>query len=797
MADAPGWPGIPPRWTSSDKSGVGTALSPLSRVWFSLSHGILNEIYYPRVDYACTRDFGFLVTDGQSFFAEEKRDTRQDVAVAEDGVPSYALRNTHLGGRFRILKDIITDPRRDVVLQRLRLETLAGGPLSVYGLLAPHLVNGGGNNTAWLGDYKGEEMLFAEGSGTALALACSCPWGARSVGFTGVSDGWQDLHRHFRMEWQYDRAADGNVALSAELRLPEDGECVVALGFGRTAAEAAYRCRASLQQPFDVLAEEYAAAWRAWQATLRPLDRVTRNAEGRGHNTYRISTAVLRSHDSPSFPGGLIASLSIPWGATRGDDDLGGYHLVWPRDLVETAGALLACGAAAEARRVLDYLRTIQEPEGNWPQNCWLDGTPYWRGMQMDETAFPVLLVDLAWRCGRLKRPELARFWPMVRAACGFLLRHGPVTGQDRWEENEGYSVFTLAVEIAALLAAADLADLHAEPATAALLRDTADAWNAAIESWTYVRAGRLAEAAGAAGYFVRIAPPEPGTARARLEGTVTIRNRADGAGDYPVDAIISPDALALVRFGLRAPDDPRILDTLKVVDHLLKVELPQGPFWHRYTADGYGEHTDGRPFDGTGHGRLWPLLTGERAHYAIAAGDLAEAARLLAALEASTSSGGMIPEQIWDTADIPERELFRGRPSGSAMPLVWAHAEHIKLLRSLSDGTVFDMPPQTVRRYLRAHTPARVQPWRPDWQPATLPAGRALRVELPGPATVHWTEDAWTTTRETPTTDTGLGLHIAELSTADLPGGGRLVFTWRWRDGTWTGEDHHLEVIA
>ena len=70
---APGWPGIPPRWTSSAKTGVGTAFSRSSRVWFTLSHGILNEIYFPRVDMACTRDLGLMVTDGASFFSEEKR----------------------------------------------------------------------------------------------------------------------------------------------------------------------------------------------------------------------------------------------------------------------------------------------------------------------------------------------------------------------------------------------------------------------------------------------------------------------------------------------------------------------------------------------------------------------------------------------------------------------------------------------------------------------------------------------------------------------------------------------------
>ena len=90
---APGAPGIAPRWTSSVKNGVGTALSSASKVWFTLSHGILDEIYYPRVDSACTRDFGLIVTDGQSYFSEEKRDTQSEVTLLASGVPAFHLRN--------------------------------------------------------------------------------------------------------------------------------------------------------------------------------------------------------------------------------------------------------------------------------------------------------------------------------------------------------------------------------------------------------------------------------------------------------------------------------------------------------------------------------------------------------------------------------------------------------------------------------------------------------------------------------------------------------------------------------
>ncbi|HEX5327790.1 MAG TPA: glucan 1,4-alpha-glucosidase, partial [Acetobacteraceae bacterium] len=733
MPDAPGWPGIPPRWTSSAKTGLGTALSPVSRVWFTISHGILNEVYYPRVDQACTRDFGLLVSDEGNFFSEEKRDCTFQVETLEDGVPAYKLTNSHSDGRYRIVKRIVTDPRHATVLQQVRLEA-AAEPLRLFALLAPHLVNGGAHNTAWIGDYKGDRMLFAAGDGTYLALGADRPFFDCSVGFAGYSDGWQQLNAYGHLTDLYDRAEDGNVAKTAELAPCDETPLLLALGFGRSAAEAAFRVRASLQRTFENVVEEYASEWRAWQARLRSFDRRNTTSPG-GHNTYRVSTAVLRTHESPAFHGAVIASLSIPWGATKGDDDLGGYHLVWPRDLVQTAGGFLACGAENEARRLMRYLRAVQEADGSWPQNCWLDGSAYWRGLQLDECAFPMLLLDLAWRQGVIPRPNLQVYWPMLRRAVGFILRHGPVTAQDRWEEDAGYTPFTLAVQIAALLAAADIAEAVDAEADPALLRDTADAWNEQIEDWIYVSGTSLAAECGVAGYYVRITPSLDGESRAAPQQLVPIRNRDGDASLLPGDQLVSPDALALVRFGLRAADDPRICDTVTVIDRLLKTELPPGPIWRRYNGDGYGEKADGRGFDGTGIGRPWPLLTGERAHYELAAGRRAEAERLLAVLEACASDGGLLPEQVWDGEPIPYRELYPGRPSGSAMPLVWAHAEHLKLLRSLADGAVFDMPPQTVRRYIKDHSKPRCRSWRPDWRSETVPAGRVLRIDLPDAA--------------------------------------------------------------
>lgn len=791
---APGHPGISARWTSSAKSGVGTAPSVSSRVWFTLSHGILNEIYYPRVDYACTRDFGLIVTDGQGYFSEEKRDTVSVIQPVDDGVPAFTLQNASRDGRYVIEKLVLADPHRDVVLQRVRFKAQSGAvhDYRLHCLLASHLVNRGARNTAWLDDHKGREMLFARGRGNALALACSAPWRARSVGFVGVSDGWQDLSQHHALAWHYDIAEDGNVALTGEIDLAAcGGEFVLALGFGRRSQEAAHRVIASLNDGVDAALADYTAGWQAWQDGLLPLDRPTAKA-----NTYRIGTAVLRTHEASSFPGGIIASLSIPWGFNKGDEDLGGYHLVWPRDLVETAGALVAAAAFDDARRVLHWLETAQEADGHWPQNCWLDGGSYWNGVQMDECAFPVLLVDLMWREGGLREDELRRFWPMVRRAAGFVVCNGPVTGQDRWEEDGGYAPFTLAVEIAALLAAADLADHVDEQAAATYLRETADSWNDQIERWTYVTGTPIAATAGVEGYYVRISPPESAGAASPAQGFVPIKNRPSGEPCQQASSVVSPDALALVRFGLRAPDDPRIRNTIAVIDRLLKVELPAGPCWRRYNGDGYGEHDDGSAFDGTGIGRLWPLLTGERAHYELAAGRMAEAERLLRTFEACGSDGHLLPEQVWDADDVPERELFRGRPSGSAMPLVWAHAEHVKLLRSLREERVFDMPPQPRKRYQIDRVCSRHASWRPNQKTQVLPAGKILRVEVSKPALVHWSRENWRTIRDMATTATPFGTHIADLDSADLVAGDEIVFTLYWQDAQrWEGQDYRLKV--
>jgi len=792
---APGSPGIPPRWTSSAKSGAGTALNQHSKVWFTISHGILNEVYFPRVDQACTRDLGFLVTNGRDFFSEEKRHCTFENKPFEPGVPVFELTNTEVSGRYRIYKEILTDPYRNVVLQKVRFEPLQGSlsDYRLYALLSPHLANCGYGNTAWVGDYKGVPMFLAEHDGTALALGSSAPWKKMSVGFVGASDGWQDLSAHFQMQWEYQRAEKGNVACTGEIDLAAcNGEFILALGFGAIVSEAGQQVRSSLFEDYDVLRGQYVMHWQNWQSTLLKLDDPPRE-----NDLYRSSTAVLRTHESKDFLGGVIASLSIPWGFSKGDEDLGGYHLIWPRDLVETAGALLAAGAVTDSVKVLRYLETTQEADGNWAQNLWLDGRPYWSGIQMDETAFPILLTDLLRREAAPALGKLDRWWPMVRKAASFIVRNGPVTQQDRWEEDGGYSPFTLAAEISALLAAADIADLSGHSSEATYLREVADAWNDNIERWVYATGGELAEQLGVDGYYVRIAPPDTDTAASPTQGFVPIKNRPPGESMERAFRIVSPDSLALVRFGLRAPDDPRILNTIRVIDALLRVQLPQGSCWYRYNGDGYGEHEDGSPFNGTGIGRPWPLLAGERAHYELAAGRSQVAEELLSMMElCPVGASRLLPEQVWDANDIPALELFRGKPSGSACPLVWAHAEYIKLRRSLRDGGIFDQPPQTVQRYQVEKPVRRVFGWRFNNKARSVPRGKTLRVVLLTPGLVRWSLDGWKTAQDAEARHTGLGTYILDLPTSPLPAGSKVVFTFFWSaENRWEATDYTVVV--
>ena len=774
--EAPGRPGSTPSWTSSAKDLVGCSLGP-SRLWFTTGFGILNEVYYPRIDLPQIRDLGFIVADDQGFWVEVKRLDSYRTLLPQAGVPALEIIHTH--ARFELRLRLVPDPRREVLLIDM---TLTGdATLRPYALLAPHLGGTGHDNLAEAGVHNGRRILWAEQGPFGLALAAvdarQCDaWGATSAGFVGTSDGWQDFHRNGRLTWQFDTAGPGNVALVGEL----PRAATLALGFGASRESAATLAVSSLCQPFEDPWRAQVKAWRSWQKQVR----IPADLPQRLKDQLAISAMVLRVHQDKTFPGAMVASLSVPWG--NANDNVGGYHLVWPRDVVESAGGLLALGALPEARDILRYLIATQLASGRWSQNQWLGGKPFWQGSQLDEAAFPVLLAAALAERGALDGIEVAA---MVQRALGFIARTGPSSDQDRWEEDAGINAFTLATCIAALTCGASWLD---EPARGWALR-IADDWNARIEEWTAVYGTTLAQAHGVAGYYVRIAPPAGADGAEHLERILAIKNRIGDPGLAAEDQVAT-DFLQLVRLGLRDAHDPLVVDTLKVVDHLLKVDTPAGPAWHRYNGDGYGEHADGRPFDGSGRGRAWPLLTGERGHHDLAAGR--DPLPYLEAMAAMVGRCGLIPEQIWDGASPPHSSLALGKPSGSAMPLVWAHAEFVKLVASRAIGRPFDRPEAVWRRYGGRRPQPADALWSPGAPITHIAAGRTLWLCLPRPARVHHGTDGWQNVGDIDTDDCGLTLHVAQLPTLGLGAGERIDFTLFWTDNrTWDGHDHIVTV--
>ncbi|HET7755686.1 MAG TPA: glycoside hydrolase family 15 protein [Steroidobacteraceae bacterium] len=779
MSAAPGAPGLAPTWSSSAKEMVGCSLGP-ARLWFTIGGGILNEVYYPRVDIPQIRDLGFIVADGAGFWVEVKRMWTHALRLAGTGVPAVHIVHRH--ERFELALRVTACEDRDVLLVEV---TLAGAEaLRPYVLLAPHLGGTGTDNRAEVAAHRGRRVLWAEQGPFALALAAAGEnqadaFGRASAGFVGASDGWQDFFHNGAMTWEYDAAGPGNVALIGEL----PPRVVLALGFGSSSESAATLALTALVEPFETSWERQLTSWTRWHANCVPRNTLPEDLPAACLEQFRISTMVLRSHRDKTYPGAMVASLSVPWGNTH--EERAGYHLVWPRDLVECAGAFLAVGATDEAHSTLRYLLASQNADGHWNQNQWLGGRGYWSGIQLDEAAFPVLLAAALEERAALRGTQVH---DMVRRALSFLVRTGPVTGQDRWEEDAGLNTFTLAVCVAALVAGARY--LPADGRELALA--FADYWNARLEDWTTVHDTALARRYGVPGYYVRVAPAQALTDRCAPSAVLPIRNRSRDPGLSAAEQV-AVDFLQLVRFGLRRPDDPLIVSTLRLADALLKVDTPAGPSWHRFTGDGYGEHEDGSAYDGTGCGRAWPLLTGERGHYEVAAGR--DPLPLLIAMVRMASPGGMLPEQVWDGEAIAARGLEPGRPTGGAMPLAWAHAEFVKLVVSRALKRPFDRPAAVWERYRGERPVLRRVIWCEHALAPELPEGCALTLALRGPGTFRWGVDGWQETREQPTAPNSLGLHLLEIDAPRLRAGQRIDLTYRSGSGTWIGRDFAIRV--
>lgn len=775
-AEAPvafGAPGIEPRWTSSAKEGVGTAYHTSCRLWFTLSHGIINEIYYPHVDKPNTRDFQFLISDGETFCHEEKRDLDHVIEYPERDCLFYHLTNSDPDGRYRLIKHVLTDPHRSVLLLHTKIEILSEslrGKLRLYTLLAPHIAGYGAGNSAWCTEIGGNKVIHAQRQNVQLIMACDSGFTRRSVGYVGFSDGWQDLMAHLKMDWEFRTAEQGNIALTGEVDIPESGEFTIAIAFGRSYQSAATKLFQSLAEPFESHRLAYVRQWQ--RAVINPQFDFSNDTPDAG-GMYRLSRCVLLAHEDKVFQGALVASMSIPWGETKSDDDLGGYHLVWTRDLVHSSTALLATGQTGTPLRALIWLAAIQRPDGGFPQNSWIDGTAYWSGLQLDQIAFPTLL---AWRLHQQNALGLFNPQVMIARAAANLILQGPVTAQDRWEENAGYSPSTLAVVIAALVCTAEWAKESGKTDFADFIFAYADWLSAHLEEWTVTTQGELV--AGRPRHYIRINPADPLTPDPHADPNATIIQLANGGGTHAARNVVSGDFLHLVRFGIRDPSDPIVLESIAVIDQVLKHDLPQGPGWRRYNHDGYGQKDDGSAFDGTGVGRCWPILTGERGHYELAAGRNPKP--FIETMGNFSNQGGMLTEQVWDGPDLPDARMKYGCPTGAAMPLCWSHAEYVSLVRSQHDCACFDRVEPAYQRYVLNPAPNRYEIWSRRHALQRVARGKILRIILAAEATIFWSTDDGAHTEQVHTKhQKELGVWFADFPTDDAPLGSVLTFTF------------------
>ena len=789
---AHGSPGAPPRWTSSRKDGIGTAYNTASTLWYTLSHGVVNEVYYPTVDRPQIRDLQFLVTDGD-FVHEERRDLHHSLSFFDEGeAPGYTIVSSDPEGRYRLVKEVMGDPHLPTLLVRVRLE---GDPdalsrLRLFVFVEPHLDVGGLSNNLRVFSRSGKTGLEGWKNGIWMALGATIPFRRLSCGYVGASDPLTDLLRHRSLRWSFSEVLDGNVAGAGELEVDGSQEFTVALSFGTGEHGAITTLFQSLGIVYLEQKGRFQEQWRRATEKILPLDAHS----GDGGRLYRISHNIIRCHEDKLYPGAIIASQSIPWGEVHDDRaGLGGYHLVWTRDLCHSATGLLALGDSESPYRALVYLAASQLPDGGFHQNFWVDGAPYWTGIQLDGVAHPIVL---AWRLFQENGLKAFDPWPMVRQGAAYLVRHGPSTQQDRWEEARGYSPSTLAVMIAALVVAGLWAGKNGESDEGAFFLDYADFLESRVDDWTTTRSGTLVP--GISRHYVRILPTETGDPSPDEDVDrlwLDIANRPPGTPyRFPAKDIVDGGFLELVRYGVRKADDPLVVDSVRVCDEILRFETPVGPCFRRYNHDGYGQRADGGPFEGWGQGRGWPLLTGERGHYELAVGR--DPVPYLRAMEGFATSGGLIPEQVWDEPDRARSDCRIGRATGAANPLVWAHAEYIRLLRSVREGRVFDRVDPVADRYQGGGSRKNLEIWKFNRQVRSVLPGQILRILALAPFRLRYSLDGWGAVEE------GEARWLSRIGCAFLDisvpssGAGAVLFTFYWTESQrWEGRDFSVGV--
>lgn len=700
-AQAAGAPGEKTVWPEADKTGFGTARARASNVWFTLQRGRTSEVFYPDLSTPSVRNLELVVTDGRTFTDRETSDTRHATSRPDPRSLRFTQVNTAKSGRYQITKRFVTDPRRDALVVRVRLRSLDGGRYRLYALYDPALDNTGDNDSA---RTVGHSLVATDdGSRVATSLVSRPRFGATSNGYLGRSDGWTDLRQDHRLDQRHRRAGPGNVVQTGRIRgvtgRRGHQRATLTLGFGSGVPQARRTARGARRTGFATTARRYAAGWHRYLGSLRTVPA----GAAAVRRQYLASALVLAAAEDKQNPGAIVASPSAPW--VWGDEiaglssPSGAYHLVWARDSYEFGTALWADGDRAAARRVVDFLfGKQQKADGSFPQNSDVTGKQVWSELQLDETALPIVLAHLV---GRDDRTTYAH----VRKAANFIADfEDPTTGltapyspQERWENQSGYSPNSIAAQIAGLVCAADLARRNGDDSSARRWLRLADAWQAKVRSWTVTTNGPLSTSP----YFLRL------TKDGHPNAATTYPIGDGGPSQADQRGIVDPSFLDLVRYGIEPPDDPDVLSTLAVVDRELEVQTPNGPFWHRFSFDGYGETRAGAQWSITDPdtfktlGRGWPLLTGERGEYAVTAGQ--DPAPYLRAMAAATGSGDMLAEQVWDGRSPTGRACCpAGEGTRSGTPLVWSHAGLVRLAWTIQRGSPVDRQPVVARRYRR-----------------------------------------------------------------------------------------------
>lgn len=811
-AAGPTGPGSTAHFDLARKDCLGTAAQRTSKVWYTVAGGVLSDVYSPTVDNTNVETMQFIVTDGSTFTDLQTRDTAYAVRALDATGMSCEVTSVARSGRYRIVTDYATDPARDAVVMRVRLAPAPGQPpLSLYVRIDPSVNGNGGGGP----DNGGADSAAVDTATTALvstdantiinavnrdyavplamALRADRPFTAASSGFAGTpSDGLAQLDAAHRLTDRYETADGGNVVQTALVDTSRGGGATLALGFGRDGAGAVATAGAAVRQPFDETLRRYAAGWRGYDASLRrpPGD----------DPRYWLSVNVLKASEDKTYPGAIVASLASPWGqavsaASTSDGKpvyFGSYREVFSRDLYEAFTGLLADGDLSTARDATRFLFLRQQrPDGRFPRNSLLNGQPApdTGGDQLDESSYPLLMVYQSGLAGD------GALWPHVKAAADFVVAHGPAYGNERWEEQGGYSPSTIAAEIAGLVAAGAIAAVQHDPASARVYLATADFFARSIKAWAVTTTGvyPTVPRSGSSGtdqrkgrYFLRLSrtgDPNAAVSYNLGNGSVTVDQRA----------VVDAGFLELTRLGILPPDDPDVLASLSIVDQVIGRQTPSGQGYYRYgtvqagSEDGYGDcyepdPTDcaptGRPWPtgNTGSGHLWPVLSGERAEQQLQAGDRAGAAGLLAAMDRYSSGVGLVPEQAWEDPDLPASPygtppqtasigFATGGAAGSASPLTWAQAQRVRLAVTLAQPE----PGRGAAGHSRDTTASPVE------QPALVreryvahPRPAALAVSVASPAGGSVT--GATTATVTGTTVPGAAVSVAAAPT-DIPG--------------------------